>query len=217
MRVKICGTGTPADLACAVAAGADAAGFLMGITHVTQDAVTPAEAAAMIATMPPFIEPVAVTHFQKPSDLIRIVEESQVTTLQIQDVVSLEDVDEVRSALPYLRIMKAVHVMDVSAIETAKYFADAVDAILLDTRTSERIGGTGIPHDWGISARIVEEVRVPVILAGGLTPENVSEAIRRVRPYAVDVHTGVKKNGVRDAERTRAFVVNARAAALTLE
>lgn len=63
----------------------------------------------------------------------------------------------------------------------------------------------------------MEEVRVPVILAGGLTPENVSEAIRRVRPYAVDVHTGVKKNGVRDAERTRAFVVNARAAALTLQ
>ncbi len=116
MRVKICGTATPADLACAVAANADAVGFLMGITHVTQDAVKPAEAAAMIATMPPFIEPVAVTHFQKPSDLIRIVEESQVTTLQIQDMVSLEDVDEIRSALPYLRIMKAVHVMDVQRL-----------------------------------------------------------------------------------------------------
>ena len=212
MRVKICGTATFADLDCAVAAGADAVGFLMGITHVTQDAVTPETAAAMVATLPPFIVPVAVTHLTKPSDLIRIVELSRCTTLQIQDVVTPDDIAEVREALPYLRIMKAVHVMDESAIATAKYFSDTADAILLDTRTADRIGGTGITHDWNISAKIVKECSCPVILAGGLTPENVTEAIIRVRPYAVDVHTGVKKNGVRDAERTRAFVANARTA-----
>ena len=210
MRVKICGTATFADLSCAVAAGADAAGFLMGITHVTQDAVTPEAAAAMVATLPPFIEPVAVTHLTRPVDLIRIVEVSHCTTLQIQDMVTPEDIAEVRAALPYLRIVKAVHVTDMSAVATTKYFADAADAILLDTRTVDRIGGTGIPHDWNISAKIVQECSVPVILAGGLTPENVGEAVRRVRPYAVDVHTGVKMNGVRDAERTRAFVANAR-------
>lgn len=212
MRVKICGTATFADLDCAVAAGADAVGFLMGITHVTQDTVTPETAAAMVATLPPFIVPVAVTHLTKPSDLIRIVELSRCTTLQIQDMVTPDDIAEVREALPYLRIMKAVHVMDESAITTAKYFSDTADAILLDTRTADRIGGTGITHDWNISAKIVKECSCPVILAGGLTPENVTEAITRVRPYAVDVHTGVKKNGVRDAERTRAFVANARTA-----
>ena len=212
MRVKICGTATFADLDCAVAAGADAVGFLMGITHVTQDAVTPETAAAMVATLPPFIVPVAVTHLTKPSDLIRIVELSRCTTLQIQDMVTPDDIAEVREVLPYLRIMKAVHVMDESAITTAKYFSDTADAILLDTRTADRIGGTGITHDWNISAKIVKECSCPVILAGGLTPENVTEAIIRVRPYAVDVHTGVKKNGVRDAERTRAFVTNARTA-----
>lgn len=212
MRVKICGTATFADLDCAVAAGADAVGFLMGITHVTQDAVTPETAAAMVATLPPFIVPVAVTHLTKPSDLIRIVELSRCTTLQIQDMVTPDDIAEVREALPYLRIMKAVHVMGESAIATAKYFSDTADAILLDTRTADRIGGTGITHDWNISAKIVKECSCPVILAGGLTPENVTEAIIRVRPYAVDVHTGVKKNGVRDAERTRAFVTNARTA-----
>ena len=190
----------------------DAVGFLMGITHVTQDAVTPETAAAMVATLPPFIVPVAVTHLTKPSDLIRIVELARCTTLQIQDVVTPDDIAEVREALPYLRIMKAVHVMDESAIATAKYFSDTADAILLDTRTADRIGGTGITHDWNISAKIVKECSCPVILAGGLTPENVTEAIIRVRPYAVDVHTGVKKNGVRDAERTRAFVTNARTA-----
>lgn len=212
MRVKICGTATFADLACALTAGADAVGFLMGITHVTQDAVTPEAAAAMIATLPPFVEPVAVTHLTKPADLIRIVDASHCTTLQIQDMVTPEDIAEVREALPYLRIVKAVHVMDASAVATAKDFAGAADAILLDTWTVDRIGGTGIPHDWNISAKIVEASTVPVILAGGLTPENVTEAICRVRPYAVDVHTGVKKNGVRDGERTRVFVANARSA-----
>ena len=140
------------------------------------------------------------------------MELARCTTLQIQDVVTPDDIAEVREALPYLRIMKAVHVMDESAIATAKYFSDTADAILLDTRTADRIGGTGITHDWNISAKIVKECSCPVILAGGLTPENVTEAIIRVRPYAVDVHTGVKKNGVRDAERTRAFVTNARTA-----
>lgn len=210
MRVKVCGTATVADLACAIAAGADAVGFLMGVTHTTQDAVSCAEAAAMVAMMPPFVVPVAVTHLQKPGDLIRIVEESHCTTLQIQDMVTIDVVAEVRDALPYLCIVKAVHVMDASAIASATYFAEAADAILLDTRTADRIGGTGIPHDWNISAAIVAAVDVPVILAGGLTPENVGEAVRRVRPYAVDVHTGVKRDGVRDAERTMAFVRNAK-------
>lgn len=212
MRVKVCGTATLADLFCAVAAGADAIGFLMGILHVTQDAVAPEVTAAMIATLPPFVEPVAVTHLTRPADLIRIVEASHCTTLQIQNMVCPEDITEVSEALPYLRIVKAVHVMDETAVATAKYFAESADAILLDTRTVDRIGGTGISHDWNISARIVKECSVPVILAGGLAPENVVEAICRVRPYAVDVHTGVKKNGVRDAERTRAFVANAMSA-----
>ena len=210
MRVKICGTGSPADLQCAVDVGADAVGFLMGITHVTQDAVSCAETAAMVATLPPFVEPVAVTHLQDPDALIRILEESHCTTLQIQDMVSPEMIDRVRDILPYVRVVKAVHVMDVSAIGVAMEFASCADAIILDTRTKDRLGGTGIPHDWDISARIVDAVDVPVILAGGLTPENVVSAIERVRPYAVDVHTGVKRGGTRDPELTRKFVLRAK-------
>ena len=77
--------------------------------------------------------------------------------------------------------------LDASAVATAKYFADAADAILLDTRIADRIGGTWILHDWNISAKIVEECSVPVILAGGMTPENIAEAVLRIRPYAVDM------------------------------
>lgn len=206
MKCKICGTGSFADLKCAVDAETDAVGFLMGITHVTQDAVSPKEAAAMVRTLPPFIEPVAVTHLQDACSIINIVQTSGCTTLQIQNTISPEEIRTIRKALPYLRIIKAVHVMDISAVETAQREAIYADAIILDTRTPERLGGTGLTHDWTISAKIVESVDIPVILAGGLTPENVTSAIRQVRPYAVDVHTGVKKNDARDAEKTKAFV-----------
>ena len=206
MKCKICGTGSFADLKCAVDARVDAIGFLMGITHKTQDAVTPEEAAAMIKTLPPFIEPVAVTHLQDADSIIDIVQRSRCTTLQIQNTISLEDVAMIRDALPYIRVIKAVHVMDASAIKTAQEVTVYADAIILDTRTPERLGGTGLTHDWSISAKIVQASNIPVILAGGLTPENVATAIHQVQPYAVDVHTGVKRNNVRDAEKTKAFV-----------
>ena len=81
-----------------------------------------------------------------------------------------------------------------------------------DPRPPDLLGGTGIPHDWRISAKIVAGSSIPVILAGGLTPENVYEAIRQVRPYGVDVHTGIKRGGIRNPERTRAFAREARKA-----
>jgi len=210
MRVKFCGTASLADMQCAVDAGCDAVGFIMGVTHQSSDFVTPAEAAKMVRRLPPFIEPVAVTHLQETDNLIRLVRESHCTTLQVQNAVEPAELDAVRDALPYLKIVKAVHVTDVSAIETARRYEPYADALLLDTRTRERLGGTGIPHDWNISAKIVADSAIPVILAGGLTPENVRAAIRKVRPYGVDVHTGVKKDGVRNPERTLAFAREAR-------
>lgn len=210
MRVKFCGTASLADMQCAIDAGCDAVGFIMGVTHKSCDFVTPNDAAKMVRRLPPFIEPVAVTHLQDTEDLIRLVEDSRCTTLQIQDSIEPSEIDRIRDALPYLRIVKAVHVMDESALLTAKRYEPHADAIILDTRTEERLGGTGIPHDWNISARIVANSAVPVILAGGLTPENVREAIRKVRPYGVDVHTGVKKDGHRNPEKTLAFAHEAR-------
>ena len=215
MRIKFCGTTSLADMQCAVAASCDAVGFIMGVTHQSSDFITPAEAAEMIRRLPPFIEPVAVTHLRGTEDLIRLVKESRCTTLQIQDTVEPAELDEIRDALPYVRIIKAVHVMDRSAIATAKRYEPYADALILDTRTAERLGGTGITHDWNISAEIVASTAIPVILAGGLTPENVGAAIRKVRPYGVDVHTGIKMNGVRSMEKTLAFARKAREARIS--
>jgi len=205
MRIKFCGTTSLTDMQCAVDAGCDAVGFIMGVTYQSADVVTPAEAAEMIRHLPPFIEPVAVTHLQETTDLVRLARDSHCTTLQVQNTVEPSELSAIRGTLPYVKIIKAVHVTDESAIVTAELYEPYADALILDSRTGERIGGTGISHDWNISAKIVANSTIPVILAGGLTPENIREAIRRVRPYGVDVHTGIKKDGLRNPEKTLAF------------
>jgi len=102
-------------------------------------------------------------------------------------------------------------VVDESALAAALRFEPLADALRLDSRTPDRIGGTGQTHDWSISRRIVEQARKPVILADGLNPENVAAAVVQVRPYGVDVNTGVKGlDGTKDEGRVRAFVECAR-------
>lgn len=181
-------------------------GFIVGTTHKSEDSISPSQAGEMIRALPPFISGVVVTHLTETADLIRLIEETACSVLQIQDMVPVETIVLLREWFPYLTLIKAVHVMDETAVDTAKVFARYADAILLDSRTADRLGGTGITHDWSISARIVEAVDKPVILAGGLNPENLVAAMSSVKPYAVDVHSGVKKNGVRDLERTADFV-----------
>ena len=89
----------------------------------------------------------------------------------------------------------------------AKAYLPYVDALLLDSRTEDRIGGTGFPHDWDISKKIVAENTKPVILAGGLTPTNIVDAISKVKPYGVDVHTGVEgADGNRDLQKLQDFI-----------
>lgn len=94
-----------------------------------------------------------------------------------------------------IRLIKTVHVTGPEAIYKAQSYGPFADAILLDSINilEDRIGGTGLTHDWRISRQIRDSISKPVILAGGLTPENVQKAIRTVLPYAVDVNTGVKK------------------------
>jgi phosphoribosylanthranilate isomerase len=106
-----------------------------------------------------------------------------------------------------VKLIKAIPVENVSAIETAECLAPYVDALLVDSRTKDRIGGTGMTHDWGISSKIVLRVNKPVILAGGLNTSNVLEAIRRVRPFGVDVNSGVEfEDGRKDPEKISGFV-----------
>ncbi len=134
--------------------------------------------------------------------------------VQIVDSVPDETYQALREACPNVRIVQVLHVENEGAISQAQRIANLVDAILLDSgrpnASIPTLGGTGSVHDWSISKTIVKKVRVPIILAGGLNPENVEEAISQVEPFAVDLCSGVRTNGNLDPALLRAFIGSVR-------
>ena len=176
-RVKICGIRCRSDLEIALGAGADALGFIVGARHRTEDELSPGDAATLVGLLPPFVSSVLVTHLQEPRAILAISQEVAPACLQLQDAMEAEAIPELRRSLTGVKLIQAIHVLDEGAIQAAQAAEAAVDALLLDSRTADRIGGSGRPHDWSISRRIVEQTSKPVILAGGLNPDNLTRAL----------------------------------------
>ena len=200
MRVKICGITSFAEAQMAISCGADALGFLVGLSYPADDEVDISTAKKIIASLPPFVSSVFVTH---KNDLAWVVDTCRrlgSTIIQLHGEFASEEIPSLRSQVPHARIIKAVHVVDSSAIEVAARVAPLVDGVLLDTKTKDRIGGTGVTHDWSISAKIAREISTSVILAGGLNPANVAQAIAKVAPFAVDVNSGVESDDERSGK-----------------
>jgi len=211
-RVKICGIRTIGEAKACITAGADALGFHVELEHA-RSPLGSATASALISHLPPFVASVVVTTLTDSKELIRIVKATWPTTLQLQGDVSADTIRALKAVLPYLKIYPVVHVSSGKALEQAKAFEDAADAIILDSANKETgaRGGTGEIHDWNVSKKIVESVSIPVILAGGLNPDNVAEAIRTVHPYGVDVNSGVSNpDGSKDLEKVKLFIERAR-------
>lgn len=206
MRVKICGIASDEDVRAVVPAGPDYAGFLVGLDYPSEDAVSPGEARRLAALLPPSVIPVLVTHRTEVGDVADLARACAFPTIQLHGDFPLERVPDLRRAVPGVSIWRVVHVEGREAVARAAEVARVADAVLLDTRTASRIGGTGRVHDWAISAEIARTCEKPVVLAGGLTPENVAAAARTVRPWAVDVNSGVEDaTGRKDSDRVGAF------------
>jgi phosphoribosylanthranilate isomerase len=211
-RVKICGNRTPEDVRLVVASGVDALGLIVGVRHTSEDAIPAAVARSLLALIPDGILSVMVTHLDRLEDVLALHAEVPTGAIQLHDDIAEGDIRSLRRLKPSVPLIKAVHVTGEGAIERASVLAGDVDALLLDSRTEDRIGGTGVIHDWTISAQVVQRVPRPVILAGGLTPDNVDQALDRVRPHGVDVNSGVDgADGAKDPEKVRLFVARARA------
>lgn len=210
VRVKICGISNVKDALDAIGYGADAVGFLVGQVHFSTGVfLTPQQAAAIVTQLPPFCSSVLVTHLSRPEDVVSAARIAKVNTIQLHGDTEAREAIQIKQQLPYAKTYKVVHVFDESAIAEAQKYARAVDGIVLDTALKEtgQIGGTGKTHDWAISRRVAESVPIPVILAGGLNPDNVAEAIKTVRPYAVDVNSGVSNpTGGKDPRKVKAFI-----------
>ncbi len=170
--------------------------------------------ASLARLVHPPVSSFLLTSEQSAAGIIEHVKRVHTNTVQVVDELTEGGYRQVREALPYLRIVQVIHVTGEESIEEALRVHQEVDAILLDSGTPKAavktLGGTGNVHDWTISRRIVENVSVPVFLAGGLHAGNVAEAIRQVGPFGVDVCSGVRTNGLLDPVKLGQFMRNVR-------
>ena len=210
VRVKICGLTRQEDLAAAVAAGADAVGFLVGVPSSPRN-LTIERAKTLLGQVPVFVDSVVVTAPKSIEWLVEVCERLKPSAIQIHGKEQL-DSSEIREKINHSRLIKTMYVTEDALNERVIDDLKTFDAVLLDSFSKEQYGGTGKTHDWTLSRQIKEAVApVPVILAGGLKPENVKEAILAIEPYAVDVASGVEASpGVKDHSKVRAFVENAK-------
>lgn len=215
VRVQIAGVSTLDEAVALERAGADALGFTLRLPSGVHDGLTETTARGIIAALAPFISSVVITYVDNAREATDLCRFLGVTAIQLHGDFPMRDIELLRAALPHIKIVRAVHVTGPEAIASARTLERRVDAIILDTYdpVTGRHGATGKTHDWAISREIVSTVRVPVILAGGLTPANVADAIHTVRPWAVDVHTGVENpDSSCNLAAMRTFITNAKAA-----
>lgn len=207
-RVKICCIGSVDEAALAIRHGASAVGLVSSMP--SGPGVIPEERIAEIAaTIPPGVASFLLSSGRSASGIIDQQRRLRVNTVQVCDRLEEGTHTDLRTALPGVSIVQVVHVSGEASIAEAQAVGPGVDAILLDSGNPslavKELGGTGRCHDWSISRSIVEAVSIPVFLAGGLKPENVAEAIAAVRPYGVDVCSGVRTNDRLDEEKLAAF------------
>ena len=201
-RVKICGLMSRQDLDYALAAGADAVGFVVEIES-SRHCLSAAAAADLIRRVPIYTKSVAVINPRDVDDAVRLARETGAEALQVHGSLSPGDFVELKGRI-HQKLIAAV--APEPGGEEARRYAAVADAILLDSMVGGTLGGTGMVHDWQFSAEIAASLKVPVILAGGLYPGNVAEAIEKVKPHAVDVSSGTETEGRKDPAKVRSFL-----------
>ena len=209
VRVKICGITRKEDLDAANKAGADAVGFVVGVASSPRN-ISLADAERLMRQVPPFVKSVLVTVPANLEELMTTCEALNPDVVQIHG--DLQDIGASRNKLSAKPLIGAVKANSPNAVSNAVKAAKMFDAVILDSFVQGKHGGTGVVHDWNISRQIKRAVYPkPLILAGGLNPENVADAVRTVQPYAVDVSSGVERQpGIKDHQKIVEFVRNAK-------
>jgi len=200
---------SPEEVQLAIRAGADAVGFV-GPMPSGSHAIDDRTIAGLTALVPPPIASFLLTSEVTATAITRHVERTRPSTVQIVSHISTSEAARLDELLPATRRVQVIHVEDERALDSIASYAPYVHAYLLDSgRPSLAVpeyGGTGRTHDWSVSAEFVRRSPHPVFLAGGLTPANVGKAIRRVKPFGVDLCSGVRTDGRLDPIKLDAFV-----------
>ncbi len=207
-RVKICCIATIEEAELAIAAGAWAIG-LVGKMPSGPGPIADELIAKIAEHARGRVETFLLTSEQSADEIIAHAQRTRTTTIQIVDTLTEGTYADIRRALPDVKLVQVIHVEDEASIDEALAAAAHVDYLLLDSGRPKlqvkELGGTGRVHDWQLSKTIRERSRVPLILAGGLNPENVSEAVRVVQPFGVDVCSGVRQDGTLDEFEVKFF------------
>ncbi|MEW6380446.1 MAG: phosphoribosylanthranilate isomerase [bacterium] len=223
-RVKICGLMSRSDIDMAVAAGADALGFVTEYPVAVPWNLTRHQAAGLVAGAPPFVTTTAVVG-GAVRDMVAIALCVRPHFLQLHGDETIEDIQAVCQALTGtgIKVLKALRInVDTGKaqfsvpdpVEACRILAQSgLAGLVVDSKTSSRPAGTGVALDWNSIRDVAATIRLPLILAGGLTVHNVAQAIATVQPYAVDVISGVEREtGVKDGQLMHDFVKAAKAA-----
>ena len=200
VKVKVCGMTQWEDAEYAVEQGADAVGFIF--YKKSPRSVTMKEAREIILKLPPFVDTVGVFVNESPDRVNKIANYCGLDLVQLHGEESPAFCRKI-----HRRVIKVFRVAGLQSIKQMEKYS--VSGFLLDTFCDDLHGGTGKTFDWNLA--LPAKKMGPVILAGGLTPRNVAQAVRQVRPYGVDVCSGVEKTpGIKDPEKVRAFLKNIR-------
>ena len=207
-RVKICCIRTVEEAALAICHGAAALGLVSAMPS-GPGVIAEETIAEIAASVPPGVATFLLTSKRDADSIIAQQRRCRVNTIQLCDSVEPGCHAKLRNALPGIALVQVIHVTGPESVAEALALAGKVDALLLDSGNQKlaikELGGTGRTHDWRVSRQIVESARVPVYLAGGLTPENVAAAVREVRPFGLDVCNGLRLDGRLDEKKLARF------------
>ena len=190
-RVKICGITSRDELDAVVDAGVDAVGFVTEVPVDTHRRLTREQTHELVEATPPFVTTVTVTMPEDEDDAEALARETGADAVQVHNGVGVE------GAAKHATVIERTEFEDPS---------DPADAVIVDSTDAEGAGGTGETTDWEAAAEFVDGTSSPVVLAGGLEPSNVADAVERVEPYAVDVSSGVERNETKDDVLVEKFV-----------
>jgi phosphoribosylanthranilate isomerase len=212
IRIKICCIKSIAEANLAIEFGADAIGLVAKMPG-GPGPIPDGLIRHIARSVPPLIATFLLTSETSADEIIKHHNRTQTNTIQIVDLLSKGTYFQIKESLPNVKIVQVIHVLDSESVDLAVKLSENVDALLLDSGNPnlsiKELGGTGRVHNWTLSRQIRDNSKCPIILAGGLKPDNVKQAIEEVQPFAIDVCSGVRTNGLLDRVKLDNFVKNA--------
>lgn len=207
-RVKICCISSIDEAKTAIKYGASALG-LVGKMPSGPGVITDEMIFTIAKSVPPPIATFLLTSEISTEEIIKHHKKTFTNTIQIVDAITQGTYSDLRIALPSIKIVQVIHIIDEKTVEEAIGIAEHVDALLLDSGNPnlavKELGGTGRVHNWDLSRKIRDNIKIPVFLAGGLTPGNVREAVEKVEPFGLDLCSGVRTDCKLDPQKLEAF------------